>query len=158
MTPERLNPASAAARTGSGNVCFGSEQFPDSPPRPNTQDKFQGPAEAEFDAEIALVLVGSGWRVTAGLLTLAAKYIEAGDLLSAERNRQRAREQFNEASVIFRQFQEAMSAEFRTVASGKFSSHQIESAPRLKPSRAIQLSPFQSRCNSAPIFKRSAPP
>jgi hypothetical protein len=33
MTPDRPNPASAAARTGSGDaVCFGGEQFPDSAP------------------------------------------------------------------------------------------------------------------------------
>jgi hypothetical protein len=31
MIPDAANPASAAARTGSGNdVCFGGEQFPDS--------------------------------------------------------------------------------------------------------------------------------
>jgi hypothetical protein len=81
------------------------------PPRPNTQIKFQDPASAEFDAEIAQVLVGSGWRAAALLLTLAAELIDAGDFLSAERNRQRAREQFIEANDVFRQFQEARAAE-----------------------------------------------
>jgi hypothetical protein len=39
MTPDTPNTASAAARTGPGDaVCFGCEQFPDSPPRPNTQE------------------------------------------------------------------------------------------------------------------------
>jgi hypothetical protein len=79
------------------------------PPSPNTQIKFKD--SAEFDAEIALALTASGWRVTAGLLTLAAKCIEAGDFLSAERNRQRAREQFIEANDVFRQFQEARAGE-----------------------------------------------
>lgn len=80
------------------------------PPRPNGQIKFQDPAEAEFDAEIALVLAASGWRTAALLLTLAAKNAEIGDFLSAERNRQRAREQFIEANDAFRQFQEARAA------------------------------------------------
>jgi hypothetical protein len=54
------------------------------PPRPNTQIKFQAPAPAEFDAETALVLAASGWRVAAHLLMLAAKCVEAaGDFLSA---------------------------------------------------------------------------
>jgi hypothetical protein len=62
---------------------------------------------AEFDAEIALALAASGWRVAASLLTLAAKCLEAGDFLSAERNRQSAREQFVAANDVFRQFREA---------------------------------------------------
>ena len=66
---------------------------------------------AAFDAEIALALTASGWRVAAHLLMLAAKCVEAGDFLSAERNRQRAREQFIEANDAFRQFQEARAAE-----------------------------------------------
>jgi hypothetical protein len=66
---------------------------------------------AEFDAEIARVLAATGWRTAACLLTLAAKCIEAGDFLSAERNRQSAREQFIEANDVFRQFQEARAAE-----------------------------------------------
>jgi hypothetical protein len=32
MNPDKPNPASAAARTGSGDVSFGGEQFPDSAP------------------------------------------------------------------------------------------------------------------------------
>jgi hypothetical protein len=76
------------------------------PPRQNTQIKFQNPAEAEFDAEIALALVASGWRVAAGLLTHAALLIEAGDFQSAEHNRRQAREQFIAATGVFRQFQE----------------------------------------------------
>ena len=56
------------------------------PPREKTQIKFH---EAEFDAEIALALTASG----------------------AERNRQRAREQFIEANDVFSQFQEARAAE-----------------------------------------------
>jgi hypothetical protein len=63
--------------------------------------------EDEFDSNIALALAASGWRATACLLTHAALSIEAGDFLSAERNRQRAREQFIEANDIFRQFQDA---------------------------------------------------
>jgi hypothetical protein len=85
-------------------VCLLSSSAADlhanSPPRPNTQIKFQNPAEAEFDAEIALALTASGWRAAAGLLTHAALLIEAGDYLSAERNRQRAREQFVEANRL----------------------------------------------------------
>jgi hypothetical protein len=81
------------------------------PPRQNTQIKFQAPAVVEFGAEIALALTASGWRVAAGLLTLATQLIEAGDFPGAERNRQRAREQFIEANDTFRQFQEARAAE-----------------------------------------------
>jgi hypothetical protein len=80
------------------------------PPRQNTQIKFQAPAEAEFDAEIALGLTASGWRVAAALLTYAAKCIDAGDFQSAERNRRQAREQFNTATDVFRLFQEARAA------------------------------------------------
>jgi hypothetical protein len=80
--------------------------------RANTQIKFQDvPAEAEFDAEIALALTASGWRVVAHLLMLAAQLIEAGDFQSAENNRRQAREQFNTATDVFRQFQEAREAE-----------------------------------------------
>ena len=81
------------------------------PPRPKTQIKFQDPAEAEFDAEIARSLTASGWRASAYLLMHAARFIEAGDYLSADRNRQRAREQFIEANDLFRQFQEMRAAE-----------------------------------------------
>jgi len=66
---------------------------------------------AEFDADIALALTASGWRAAASLLTHAAKLIEAGDLLSAERNRQSARQQFVAANDVFRQFREARAAE-----------------------------------------------
>jgi hypothetical protein len=76
-----------------------------SQPRQNTQNP------AEFDAEIALALTASGWRAAAALLTLAAQLIEAGDFLSAERNRRHAREQFNAATDVFRHFQEARAAE-----------------------------------------------
>ena len=55
-------------------------------------------------------LAASGWRSAAALLTHAAKCADAGDFLSAERNRQRAREQFIEANDAFRQFQEARAA------------------------------------------------
>ena len=49
---------------------------------------------AEFDDEIALVLATSHWRTAALFLHLTAKYAEAGDYLSLDRNRRRAREQF----------------------------------------------------------------
>jgi hypothetical protein len=70
MTPDTPNPASAAARTGSGDaICLSSSSAADvridRPPRPNTQIKFQDSAPAEFDAEIALALTASGWRVAA---------------------------------------------------------------------------------------------
>jgi hypothetical protein len=58
-------------------------------------------------AEIALDLAASGWRATACLLTHAAQLIEAGDFQSAENNRRQAREQFNAATGVFRQFQES---------------------------------------------------
>jgi hypothetical protein len=94
-----------------GGLSEASDTSETKPPRSNTQIKFQDPAEAEFDAEIALALVASGWRATACLLTHAAQLIEAGDFLNAERNRQRAREQFIEANDVFRQSQEARAAE-----------------------------------------------
>jgi hypothetical protein len=80
-------------------------------PRPNTQIKFQVPAPAEFDAEIALALAASGWRVAAHLLLLAAQLIESGDFKNAENSRRQARQQFNTATDVFRQFQEARAAE-----------------------------------------------
>ena len=95
--------------SGTSSDCFDYSEI--KPPRPKTQIKFQDPAEAEFDAEIAHALTASGWRVSAYLLMHAARFIEAGDLLSAERNRQRAREQFIEANDLFRQFQEMRAAE-----------------------------------------------
>jgi hypothetical protein len=45
MTPDTPNPASAAAPTGNGGVCFGSERLPDSPARPIRKRK--NPAAAE---------------------------------------------------------------------------------------------------------------
>jgi len=59
---------------------------------------------------IPLTLAASGWRSTAAMLTHAAGCADAGDFLSAERNRQRAREQFVTANDVFRQFQEARAA------------------------------------------------
>ena len=47
--------------------------------------KYQGPAEAAFDTEIALVLAASHWRTAALFLHLTAKYAEAGDYLSLDR-------------------------------------------------------------------------
>ncbi|PNE10944.1 MAG: hypothetical protein CR217_11575 [Beijerinckiaceae bacterium] len=75
------------------------------PPREDTQIKFQ------VDAEIALALAASHWRTAALFLNLTAQYAEAGDCLSLDRNRRRAREQFLEANEVFRQFQEARAAE-----------------------------------------------
>jgi hypothetical protein len=95
--------------SGTSSDCFDNSEI--KPPRSKAQIKFQDLAEAEFDAEIALSLTASGWRAAACLLTHAALLIEAGDYLSAERNRQRAREQFIEANDLFRQFQEMMAAE-----------------------------------------------
>ena len=88
------------------------------PPRPNTQIKFQAPAE--FDAEIALALTASGWRVAAALLTHAAKCIDAGDFLNAERNRRHARDQFNKATCEFRQYQEACASAFDGIVAEAF--------------------------------------
>jgi hypothetical protein len=69
---------------------------------------------------IPLTLAASGWRSTAALLMHAAKCIEAGDFLSAEINRQRAREQFIEGSDAFRQFQEARAAAAATIGAEAF--------------------------------------
>ncbi len=65
---------------------------------------------AKFDAEIALDLAASHWRTAALFLNLTAKYAEAGDHLSLDRNRRRAREQFLEANEVYKQFQEARGA------------------------------------------------
>ena len=67
--------------------------------------------QAEFDAEIALALIASGWRATAYLLINAALLIETGDFQSAERNRRQARGQFVEANDLFKLFQEMRAAE-----------------------------------------------
>jgi hypothetical protein len=48
------------------------------------QIKYQGPAEAAFDTEIALALAASHWRTAALFLHLTAKYAEAGDYLSLD--------------------------------------------------------------------------
>jgi hypothetical protein len=66
---------------------------------------------ADFDAEIALALIASGWRATAYLLINAAQLIQSGDFQNAEHNRQSARRQFVLANDTFRQFQETMAAE-----------------------------------------------
>jgi hypothetical protein len=65
---------------------------------------------------IPLMLAASGWRSAAALLAHAAGCADAGDLLNAERNRQRAREQIIEANDAFRQFMEARSVEARAKA------------------------------------------
>jgi hypothetical protein len=78
------------------------------PPRQNTQIKFHDPAE--FDTEIALALAASHWRTAALFLHLTAKYAEAGDYLSLDRNRRRAREQFLEGNLVYKQLQEARAA------------------------------------------------
>jgi hypothetical protein len=81
-----------------------------SPPRPNTQIKFQDSAPAEFAAEIALALATSHWRTAALFLHLTAKYAEAGDYLSLDLNRRPAREQFLEGNSVYKQLQEARAA------------------------------------------------
>jgi hypothetical protein len=65
---------------------------------------------AEFDAEIALALAASHWRTAALFLHLTAKYAEAGDYLSLDRNRRRAREQFLEGNSVYKQLQEVRAA------------------------------------------------
>jgi len=75
---------------------------------------------AEFDADIALDLTASGWRAAASLLTHAAKLIEAGDFLNAERNRQSARQQFVAANDVFRQFREARTADGAAIGAEAF--------------------------------------
>jgi hypothetical protein len=99
----------AFSEMSSAGCCLDNSE--NRPPRQNTQIKFQDQAKVEFDAEIALALTASGWRATASLLTHAAILIDAGDFLSAERNRQSAREQFIAANDVFCQFREARAAE-----------------------------------------------
>jgi hypothetical protein len=65
---------------------------------------------AEFDAEIARALAASHWRTAALFLHLTAKYAEAGDYLSLDRNRRQAREQFLEGNSVYKQLQEARAA------------------------------------------------
>jgi hypothetical protein len=69
---------------------------------------------------IPLMLAASGWRSTAALLTHAAGCADAGDFLNAERNRQRAREQFVAANDVFRQFQKARAAEGASLLADAF--------------------------------------
>ncbi len=80
------------------------------PSRQKRQIKYQGPAETAFDTEIALALAASHWRTAALFLHLTAKYAEAGDYLSLDRNRRRAREQFFEGNLVYKQLQEARAA------------------------------------------------
>ena len=86
----------------------------------------QAPAQAkrrdlaEFDADIALALTASSWRAAAVLLKHAALLIEAGDFLSAERNRRQAREQFVAANDIFRQFREARASAAAAIGAEAF--------------------------------------
>ena len=75
---------------------------------------------AETRENIPLILAASGWRSTAALLAHAAGCADAGDFLNAERNRQRAREQFIEANDVFRQFQEAMAAAASVIGAEAF--------------------------------------
>ena len=130
MTPDTADPASAAARTGSGDaVCLLSADVQTS--------QIQAPAQADFllDAikalaaeeiradtleNIPLMLAASGWRSTAALLMHAAGCAGAGDYLNAERNRQHAREQFLTANDAFRQFMEARAAEVAHIAVAAF--------------------------------------
>ena len=65
---------------------------------------------AEFDVSIALALAASYCRTAALFLNLTAKYAEAGDYLSLDRNRRRAREQFLEGNLVYKQLQEARAA------------------------------------------------
>ena len=88
--------------------CFDTSEI--KAPHQYTQIKFQNPAEAAFDTEIALALAASHWRTAALFLHLTAKYAEAGDYLSLDRNRRRAREQFLEGNSVYKQLQEARAA------------------------------------------------
>jgi hypothetical protein len=124
MTPDKPNPASVAARTGSREdaVSLLSSSAADiqtnSPHRPNTQIKF---LEAEFDADIALALTAaSGWRATASLLIHAAQLIEGGDFQSAENNRRQAREQFIAANDVFRLVKESRADAARWIGAEAF--------------------------------------
>jgi hypothetical protein len=137
------------------------------PPRPNTQIKFRDPPEAEFDGEIALALVGSGWRVTGCLLEHAGKCLTAGDFLGAERNRQRARAQFVETNDLWKQFQEARRAE-ADVISGSHRppwrirrrcrpGRQIKKKPKSATRRCIKISPPGGQF-AAPQKKRFSEP
>ena len=79
-------------------------------PRQNKQIKYQYTAAPEFDVSIALGLAASHWRTAALFLHLTAKYAEAGDYLSLDRNRRQAREQFLEGNSVYKQLQEARAA------------------------------------------------
>jgi hypothetical protein len=120
MLDERENPtAGGAAGLDKTSLPGGNDCPSNAPETAPAQIKFQDPAETEFDGDIALALTASGWRAAACLLTHAALLIEAGDYPSAERNRQRAREQFIAANDVFRQFQEAR-AEGASLLAGAF--------------------------------------
>jgi hypothetical protein len=79
-----MDPASAAALTGSGDVCFGSEQFPDSPARPNTQGKSGGRASRDkgnrFERAIVRLLQDAGLGAERVPLSGSASGSYSGDL------------------------------------------------------------------------------
>jgi hypothetical protein len=78
MTPDAADPASAGARTGSGDVCFGGEQFPGSP---ENQGQNSRNPRAVREATIASILDESHWLL--GSLTvqasIAQQFAELGD-------------------------------------------------------------------------------
>jgi Holliday junction resolvase len=86
MTARTPNPASAAARTGSGNdVCFGGEQFPDSTRPQNPQDKKRGGRAARqkgnrLERAVARLLQDAGLGAERVPLSGAAGGSYAGDL------------------------------------------------------------------------------
>lgn len=93
-----------------GNVSFATELSQEAQKPVETQIKFRDQPEAEFDPDIALDLAASHWRTAALFLHLTAKYAEAGDYLSLDLNRRRAREQFLEGNSVYKQLQEARAA------------------------------------------------
>jgi hypothetical protein len=113
--------AGRAAPDSSGNGALELSSYSESAPKtaPAQENLLLEAIEALSAEEICadtlenipLTLAASGWRSTAALLTHAARCVDAGDFLSAERNRQRAREQFIEANDVFSQFQEARAAQ-----------------------------------------------
>jgi hypothetical protein len=105
---EKAPRARSAFSEMSSAGCFDTSEI--KPPHQKPQIKYQGPAEAAFDTEIALALAASHWRTAALFLHLTAKYAEAGDYLSLDRNRRRAREQFLEGNSVYKQLQEARAA------------------------------------------------
>jgi hypothetical protein len=104
------NPPAVGADGLLGNVSFATE-LPQEAEKPvERQIKFRDQPEAEFDPDIALDLAASHWRVAALFLHLTAKYAQAGDYLSLDRNRSLAREQFLEGNLVYKQLQEARAA------------------------------------------------